>query len=70
MVKTWRKESLESYQGPLLIPGSGRFFEVGKGNPPQDSCLENPMARGVRRATVQGVAGSAQLKQLGLSLIH
>ena len=53
-----------------LIPGSGRFFEVGKGNPPQDSCLENPMARGVRRAIVQGVAGSAQLKQLGLSLIH
>ena len=53
-----------------LIPGSGRSFEVGKGNPPQDSCLENPMARGVRRATVQGVAGSAQLKQLGLSLIH
>jgi len=53
-----------------LIPGSGRSPEVGKGNPPQDSCLESPMARGVRRATVQGVAGSVQLKQLGLSIIN
>ena len=29
-----------------LIPGSGRYFEVGNGNPLQYSCLENPMDRG------------------------
>ena len=29
-----------------LIPGSGRFPEEGNGNPPQYSCLENPMDRG------------------------
>ena len=25
------------------IPGSGRSLGVGNGNPPQDSCLENPV---------------------------
>jgi len=29
------------------IAGSGRSPEVGKGNPLQYSCLENPMDRGV-----------------------
>ena len=29
-----------------LIPGLGRFHEGGHGNPPQYSCLENPMDRG------------------------
>ena len=28
------------------IPGLGRSPEVGHGNPPQGSCLENPMDRG------------------------
>ena len=28
------------------IPGSGRCPGGGNGNPLQDSCLENPMARG------------------------
>ena len=27
------------------IPGSGRSLGEGNGNPPQDSCLENPMDR-------------------------
>ena len=26
-----------------LIPGSGRFPGEGRGNPLQDSCLENPL---------------------------
>ena len=29
-----------------LIPGSGRSPGGGNGNPPQYSCLENPMDRG------------------------
>ena len=29
-----------------LIPGSGRSFGGGYGNPRQYSCLENPMDRG------------------------
>ena len=37
-----------------LIPGLGRSPRVGNGNPLQYSCLENPMDRGARRATVPG----------------
>ena len=40
---------------PGLIPGSGRSPGEGNGNPIQYSCLENPMDRGARQATVQGV---------------
>ena len=40
------------------IPGSGRSHGGGNGNPPQYSCLENPMDRGAWRATVHGVAKS------------
>ena len=39
-----------------LIPGSGRFSREGNGNPPQYSCLENPMDRGGWLATVHGAA--------------
>ena len=35
-----------------LIPGSGRSPGGGNGNPLQYSSLENPMDRGVWRATV------------------
>ena len=38
------------------IPGSGRSPGEGNGNPLQYSCLGNPMDRGARYATVQGVA--------------
>ena len=38
------------------IPGSGRSPGGGNGNPLQYSCLGNPMDRGARYATVQGVA--------------
>ena len=31
---------------PGLIPGSGRTPGEGNGNPPQHSCLENPMDGG------------------------
>ena len=33
-----------------LIPGSGRFPGRGNSNPPQYSCLENPMDRGALQA--------------------
>ena len=38
-----------------LIPGSGRSPGEGYGNPPQYSCLGNPMVRRAWRATVHGV---------------
>ena len=47
------------------IPGSGRSPGGGHGNPPQYSCLENPMDRGAWPATVHGVTKSrTRLKQL------
>ena len=39
-----------------LIPGLGRSPGGEHGNPLQYSCLENPMDRGARRATVHRVA--------------
>ena len=39
-----------------LIPGSGRSPGEGNGNPPQYSCLGNPMDRGAWWATVHRVA--------------
>ena len=40
------------------IPRLRRSPGGGHGNPPQYSCLENPMDRGAWRATVHGVAES------------
>ena len=40
-----------------LIPGLGRF-PGGNGNPLQYSCLENPLDRGVWKATVHEVSKS------------
>ena len=37
-----------------MIPGPGRSFGGGNGNPLQYSCLEYPMKRGGWRATVHG----------------
>ena len=46
-----------------LIPRLGRSPEGGHGNPLLFSCLEHPMARGAKRATVHRVAKSwKQLK--------
>ena len=47
------KESAHNARDPGSIPGLGRYTGEGNGNPPQYSCLENPMDRG---ATVHGVA--------------
>ena len=46
------------------IPGLGRSPGRGHGNPLQYSCLENPMDRGVWRATVHRLARSCRLKRL------
>ena len=40
------------------VPGSGRFPGLGHENPPQYSCLENPLDRGAWRAIIHGVTKS------------
>ena len=45
------------------IPGWGRSPGGGNGNPLQCSCLENPMDREARRATVCGVAQLDMMEQ-------
>ena len=39
---------------PGSVPGSGRFFAVGNGNPLQYACLENSMYRKAWRAPIRG----------------
>jgi len=41
------KVSAYNARDPGLIPGLGRSFREGNGNPLQYSCLENPMDGGV-----------------------
>ena len=50
------KELVCNAGDPGLTPGLGRSPGEGNGNPPQHSCLENPMARGAWQATVHGIA--------------
>ena len=52
------KASICNAGDPGLIPGLGRSPGEGNGNPPQYSCLENPMDRGAWQATVLGVTKS------------
>ena len=52
------KESACNAGDPGLIPGLGKSFGEGKGNPLQYSCLENPTDRGACWATVRGAAES------------
>ena len=47
--------------------GSGRPTGEGNGNPLQQSCLENPMNRGARWATVHGVAELDTIKRLSMN---
>ena len=49
------KESACNSGDPGSIPGSGRSFGGGNGNPFQYSFLDNPMDRGARWAAVHGV---------------
>ena len=50
------KNPLASAGDTGSIPGSGRSLGRGNGNPLQYFCLENPMDRGVLRASVYGVS--------------
>ena len=52
------KESVWNTRDLDSIPGSGRCPEEGNGYPFQYSCLENPMDRGARWATVHRVTRS------------
>ena len=52
------KESVCNEGDPGSIPGSGRSPGEGNSNPPQYSCLENPMERGAWQATFHGVTES------------
>ena len=45
-------------KNPPAIPGSGRSPGRGNGNPPQYSCLENPMEWGAWQAIIQRVTKS------------
>ena len=54
------KESACNPQDACLIPGLGRSPGEGNDNLLQYSCLENPMDRGARRATVHEVAKESQ----------
>ena len=48
-------------------PGLGRSPGGGHSNPPQYSCLKNPMDRGAQQATVHRIVKSwTQLKQLSM----
>ena len=51
------KESTCSARDPGSVSGLGRSPGERNKNPLQDSCLENPMDRGVWWATVHGVTG-------------
>ena len=49
------KEYASSVEDLGSIPGSGRSPGEGNGNPLQYSCLENPIDREAKQATVYGV---------------
>ena len=54
-----------------MVDRLGRSPGGGHGNPPQHSCLENPMDRGAWWTTVHGVAkNQTLLKQLSMNACH
>ena len=60
------KESTCNAGDPSSNPGSGRSPGEENGNPPQYSCLENPMDREAWRTTVPGVSeGQTRLSITG-----
>ena len=52
----WWRICLPNLRDTGSIPESGRSLGEGNGNPPQYSCLGNPMDKGAWWATVYGVA--------------
>ena len=52
------KASARNAGDPGSIPGLGRSPGEGNGNPPQYSCLENPMDGEAWQASVYGIAKS------------
>ena len=64
------KESACNARDLGSIPRSGRSPGEGNGNPPQYSCLENPMDRGAWQAIVHRVAKSqTHLKWLSMQVL-
>ena len=55
------KNPLANAGDPGSIPGWGRSPGEGNGNPPQYSCLENPMEREAWWATVHGVTKASDM---------
>ena len=53
-----------------LIPGLGGSPGGGNGNPLQCSCLENPLDRGARQATVHGVIKGSDTTELTCVLVN
>ena len=62
------KESACNVGDPGSISGLGRSHGEGNGNPLQYSCLENPMDKGARQATVHGITELNTTELLSLSL--
>ena len=56
------KESACNARDSGSIPGSGRSPGEGNGNPLQYSCLETPMDRGTKHATVHRVVESNMIE--------
>ena len=50
-----------------LIPGLGRSPSVGNGNPLQNCCLENPMARGASQESDANLETKQQ--QMGYNIL-
>ena len=58
VVKKKKKNPPANARDACSMPGLGRFPRGGNGNPLQNSCLENPMDRGVWWALAHGVSES------------
>ena len=57
-ILSWNYRFIINFKDAGLIPGSGRYPRIGKSNPLQYSCLENPIDREAWQATVLGAAKS------------
>ena len=65
--KTKNKKPAYNAGDPGSTPGSGRSPEGGHGNPPQHSCLENPMGREAWGVIIHRVTNCwTQLRQLSM----